>query len=390
MALAVAATTLISLDDPAAQAQEVVGAKAANLAVARAAGLPVLPGRVVPITVGDPALQYGAAIRAADGPGAARLGVDRFPLEPSFEAELARAAELGGLLIARSSTCLDADERWSGAFASIAEVRPDELPTAIRGCWSSLFSADALGRMRAAGVEPKDVRIAVLVQAMLVPDVGGWARREHDDVKVEAVRGWPGPLLGGSARGSRGIVDADGSWSGDLADAGVTRALSQQLADAMVTATRLGFVRIEWAGVGQNLFVLQVDRASVSGFPAGAAPLDLPPGAIRLHGVGASPGRALGRPLPLNLADLDHSADARGRILVLDQPLSQFAPLLWSAAALVCLDGSPAAHLFTVARSLHIPAVVAIDATNSMANALRRTATLVAADGDTGEIVMLA
>ena len=390
MALAVAATTLISLDDPAARAQEIVGAKAANLAVARAAGLPVLPGLVVPITVGDRALQLGVAVRAADGPGAARLAIDRFPLEGTFEAELARAAELGGLLIARSSTRLDADDRWSGAFASIADVRPDELPTAIRGCWSSLFSADALGRMKAAGVEPGDTRIAVLVQAMLVPDVGGSAEFEPNGVKVEAVRGSPGPLLAGFVRGSHGIVDADGSLSGDLAGAGMTRELSQQLADAMVTATRLGFRRIEWAGVGPNLFVLQVDRASFSEFAVRAPAPNLPAGAIRLQGSGASPGRAVGRRLLLNLADLEHAADARGRILVLDQPLPQFAPLLWSAAALVCLDGSPSAHLLTVARSLHTPAVVAIDATNSMASVLRHTATWLAADGDTGEIVILA
>ena len=49
------------------------------------------------------------------------------------------------------------------------------------------------------------------------------------------------------------------------------------------------------------------------------------------------------------------------RVIVAPEPIPHLAPLLWSAAGLVTFDGSPAAHLFEVARSLGVPAVAAVD-----------------------------
>src|SRR5689334_15280157 len=68
---------LISLDDDAALDPSLVGVKAANLARARRAGLPVLPGVVVPIEAAGAVIDHGLAVLAAEGPGKARLAVDR-------------------------------------------------------------------------------------------------------------------------------------------------------------------------------------------------------------------------------------------------------------------------------------------------------------------------
>lgn len=79
-------------------------------------------------------------------------------------------------------------------------------------------------------------------------------------------------------------------------------------------------------------------------------------GATR-QGEGSSPGQVAGLARFSSTGPEDVSA---GEILVVSLPLSTFSPLLWVAGGLVSLGGSPAAHLFEVARSLRVPAVVSI------------------------------
>jgi phosphohistidine swiveling domain-containing protein len=45
-------------------------------------------------------------------------------------------------------------------------------------------------------------------------------------------------------------------------------------------------------------------------------------------------------------------------IIVTQYPLPNFSPLLWDAAGIIALGGAPTAHLFEVARSLTVPAVI--------------------------------
>jgi phosphohistidine swiveling domain-containing protein len=54
-------------------------------------------------------------------------------------------------------------------------------------------------------------------------------------------------------------------------------------------------------------------------------------------------------------------------VIVAAYPLPQYAPLLMGAAGLVCRNGSEAAHLITVARSLGVPAVIGADLTTAAA-----------------------
>ncbi|MGH2680559.1 MAG: PEP-utilizing enzyme, partial [Actinomycetota bacterium] len=86
----------------------------------------------------------------------------------------------------------------------------------------------------------------------------------------------------------------------------------------------------------------------------------------RIHGL-----RAIGRPGPRE-------------VLVTPRPLPHLAPLLWHSAGLVTAGGTSGAHLFEVARSLGVPAVVGIDL-----DALGAADSLVAVDGDTGVVSVL-
>jgi phosphohistidine swiveling domain-containing protein len=195
-----------------------VGAKAARLARAGAAGLAVLPGWVVPVAEGRPALGAGAAAVRQGRPAAARRAVLGHRLDERLAAELRETvAGLGGRVIVRSSSPLEADPRWSGAFSSVAEVGPDDVSAAIRSCWASAFAVDPLNRLEACCLPPEALELGVLLQPEILPVAGGVARVTGagdvgaGEVTIEGVLGHPGPLLSGWAEGASACVQLPAS-----------------------------------------------------------------------------------------------------------------------------------------------------------------------------------
>jgi len=77
------------------------------------------------------------------------------------------------------------------------------------------------------------------------------------------------------------------------------------------------------------------------------------------HGTSAGPGIGAGR--MCYITDQASMTAFRPRdVVVAARPLPSLAQLLWDAAAVVTMGGSPAAHLFESARALAIPAVCAV------------------------------
>jgi phosphoenolpyruvate synthase/pyruvate phosphate dikinase len=210
------------------------GAKAARLSAALQAGLPVLPGWTVPSVESRPAVRAAAALWRGGQPARSRRAVLSHPLHPELARELRAAADgLGGRVIVRSSSRLEGDPLWSGAFSSVADVRPDEMVTAIRSCWASAFAVDPLARLESCGLPVEALELGVLIQPEIRPTAGGVARvitaplstpaRGSDPttragsstragsptrvlVEVEGVEGHPGPLLTGWADGASAVV----------------------------------------------------------------------------------------------------------------------------------------------------------------------------------------
>ena len=202
----------MAADGPAGSAG-LVGGKAARLAWAAAAGLAVLPGWVVPVAEGRPALGAGVATVRQGRAAAARRAVLGHRLDERLAAELREAvAGLGGRVIVRSSSPLEGDPRWSGAFSSVTEVGPDDVVAAVRSCWSSAFAVDPLGRLEAYGLPPEALALGVLLQPEIRPVAGGVARVTGTgdggvgEVTIEGVLGHPGPLLSGWAEGASTCV----------------------------------------------------------------------------------------------------------------------------------------------------------------------------------------
>lgn len=248
---------LLDLDDPAV-AVEAVGAKALRLARARRAGLPALPGFVVPAQMAETALRTGAEALARGGSGAARLAVSDVALDPALVRDLRAAAQrLGSALVVRSSSPHEADAAWAGAFTSYLGVGPDDLDVAVRGCWASVFSPTALDRRDALELPVEQLGMAVLVQPEVVAEAGGTARCEADgSVTVTSVRGSPAPLLAGWAPGAVCHVAADGAVDG--ADPSLPPSLPGAVADlARDVRDALGHGLVEWAARDGGVVLLQ-------------------------------------------------------------------------------------------------------------------------------------
>ena len=312
---------VVRLDDPEALDVSLVGAKAASLARARRAGLAALDGFVVTLAASAEPLQQAATELARRGSGAARMTVLRSDLDEPLIAEIAEAAAgLAEPLIARSSSALEGEGTWAGAFASLPELHRDEVPKALRSVWSGMFTLEALERFEAAGIEPGSAGMGVLVQTELAPDCGGAAIvDELGAVTISAVKGSPRDLLAGWIPGVRATVAPDGTISGQEALELIgASTLTDVAALAREAAGELDCNLTEWAVTGGAPVLLQVQRTPTR--PAAADGLVLP--------------AALGHPDARRLARL---------VIRYPGALGEELVLGWAAAIGGCPEGAPVA-----------------------------------------------
>ncbi|MDO0932309.1 PEP/pyruvate-binding domain-containing protein [Streptomyces sp. DG2A-72] len=166
---------VIALEQPTAALPRLTGSKAANLARAARAGLPVLPGFVIPS-------------RAGDDPAALR--------------EAWQDLSYGGTrpLVVRSSSPQEDTEESSqaGQFDSVLDVRGwRDFRTAVQTVLDSAHRPDG-----------STAPMAVLVQPMLTARVGGVVfgadpvEGRADRMLVSAVRGGPDSLVSGAQTGT--------------------------------------------------------------------------------------------------------------------------------------------------------------------------------------------
>ena len=275
----------VPLDAPTARDPAIVGVKAAGLAAAANAGLPVLPGWILPLEASAAAIAAGARALETAGRASAYLAAMDAAVPSPLPSRAASDGERASFVV-RSSTGLDDDGRWSGAFASYLGVEPGDLPAAVRGCWASAFSGDALGRCAEAGVDVDTLRIAALVQPFLRLDAGGTARvREDGAIDVSVAPGGPSGVVAGR-RGGRDVkVGADGRIVGEIessvpaATVSAAAGVSRRAADSVAATT------IEWGAVGDEVYLLQIGPAG----PA-EAPSEDPAPHIRAHHAPVPPG----------------------------------------------------------------------------------------------------
>jgi rifampicin phosphotransferase len=248
---------VIDLADAAATDVALTGGKAAALARAAAAGLRTMGGVVLTTAFCD-AVDAGAAVA---GHPAVREAFDR-----------ARGGERD--LVARSSSVVEdtAESSMAGQFASVIGIHGlDAFTAAVQQVLDARAGAGAEG-------DP----IAVLVQPLLDPDVGGVmfgvdpVSGRSDRRVVSAVRGAPEPLVSGEVEGSRYLLDPAGNALDFAANDGprLSRPRLRALAGLSSSVARNfgGPQDVEWAiGRDETLWLLQSRPVTteVRGVPRG-------------------------------------------------------------------------------------------------------------------------
>lgn len=271
---------ILDLDDPGCSNPSIAGAKAAGLARARQVGLPVLPGVVLTTGASRTAMARGSLALQTRGSGGARTVIACRPLDRRLHDGLASAvAVLGEPLIVRSSSPMEGDGAWSGAFTSYQAIGVADLDVAVRGCWASAFGPAALARMEAAGLGAGAAEMAVLVQPSVEPAFGGVARLAGGVVIIHAVRGSPAPIVQGHEAGVTIRVASDGlaDGAGGVGLLGATAA--RDVANVLLEAhAKLGATACEWAILANGSVLLL--QTSTAAQPPERAPL-LVPDALR-------------------------------------------------------------------------------------------------------------
>jgi hypothetical protein len=252
----------ITLDDPAADDPTLVGAKAAGLATARRAGLPVLPGVVVPVAESRPVVDAATRALASGQTSRARLATMQVQPDDALLAAVGEAVEaFPAPLIVRSSSPLEADGTWSGAFSSFHGIAHDELATAIRGCWGSAFAVNVLDRAEHSATPPDRLALAVLIQPELAPELGGTARLLGDGtVQITATTGPLRPLMSGEVEGLTAKVAPDGAVDAP-ALAGHETLVTEVAELARRVNALLDHHLIEWAAADGSVTLLQSIRS---------------------------------------------------------------------------------------------------------------------------------
>ncbi|MCU0263574.1 MAG: PEP-utilizing enzyme [Candidatus Nanopelagicales bacterium] len=189
---------MLPLSDPRSSGAGLTGAKAANLALARAAGLPVLPGFVLTTASFDPA----------------RPGWPDAPFPEGLAAELRTAFDdIGGdrraLVVRSSSTVEDVGaSSMAGQFQSCLDVVGwDAFEAAVRA---------VLGSSRRPVGTGEPAPMAVLVQRQVAARVGGVlfgldpVTGDRTHILVEAVPGGPESLVSGTVTAQRYLLGRRG------------------------------------------------------------------------------------------------------------------------------------------------------------------------------------
>jgi rifampicin phosphotransferase len=221
----------IPLSSPQACEPDLVGPKAATLAVLGRAGLPVPEG--VCLTAGayrmqmtalgfedaTAALQSAAAIDARRLSIAVRLGL----YEGALAAPIAHGLrELWGehrarwgLVVVRSSALIEdrPNANFAGQFQSFLGIGEEaEFITAVRACWAALWSSHAGRALARHGLDPGKTAMAVLIQPLIPARAagGGLSRTADNQMVLNATWGLGSAIAQGDVVPDRIVLTRQG------------------------------------------------------------------------------------------------------------------------------------------------------------------------------------
>lgn len=400
---------IVPLSDAEAAGLERVGPKASTLARLSRAGLPVPDGFC--LTADSYRMQLEAAgaapaaarIASVAGPDArrlaltVRLGLLRVPLDPSLDATVTTAwrglvAATSSLVAVRSSAlCEDtADASFAGQFDTFLGITSrEDLVTAIRASWASLWSSRALRYMRAQEVDPAGTAMAVVIQRLVEAQAAGGALSQtpEGELLITGTWGLGAAIAQGEVVPDRFVLRRDGAFervepgrkdrrlaaspSGTSIHA-VPPALAEAPCLTTSEAVALGRmvlraeavldspVEVEWAKDREGFYLLQGRPLRVEQRHPDSELWRGHPG-LRGHPAGVGWGSGPAR-IVIHEHDLEHVSF--GDVLVTRVAGPALTAVLPCVAGVVAELGGSTSHLAALARERGIPAVLgALEAT---------------------------
>jgi pyruvate,water dikinase len=405
------------------------GPKAANLAALGRAGLRIPDGvcldaaayrhQVTSIGLDETA----RGVFGADDPHQARrhavnmkLGLLEQPihptvLEPLLEAWRGLVDRTGALTVVRSSALVE--DRFGSSFAGQFESylgleEEAEFVTAVRSCWTALWSTRALRYMASHDLDPADTAMAVLVQPLVNARAagGGLSQTADGGMLINATLGLGASIAQGEVTPDRFELDRDGSVlhvapgrkdhalscghrrAPSTEAVSAARAIEPCLTSAQVSQLArllrraedvLGLpVEIEWAIDEEGFSMLQARPLHLQ---TPHVPDDIWLQHPRLNGHPAGVGWGAGRAVVIN-CECEIGRIAPGDVLVTRVAGPALGHILSQVSGVVTERGGSTSHFASLARERGIPMVLGVaDATRRIPDGAQ-----VAVDGVAGMV----
>jgi pyruvate,water dikinase len=189
--------------------------------------------------------------------------------------ELAGSGFAARLAVRSSAVAEDGSATsYAGLHETELDVAPDAVDGAVRRCWASLWSPEAIAYRERRGISPAGAAMAVVVQALVPADASAVVFTRHpvtgrdDQLVITSTRGLGDAMVAGTItpdttvvhKATRTVLEVD---LGDGSDAGTGPALAAKVLDELVAMSveveaRFGQpVDIEAAHAGGAWYLLQ-------------------------------------------------------------------------------------------------------------------------------------
>lgn len=402
---------IFPLAAPEASDAQRVGPKAANLAALAQAGLPTPGGFCLDADAYRRQVRHSGLEAAArgtfsteDGSLARRyalqmkLGLMERPiapevLEPLLEAWRSLRLRCNSPCVVRSSALVEDrfGSSFAGQFESFLGLEDEtEFLTAVRACWTALWSTRALRYMATHDLDPADTAMALLIQPLVQARCAGGAlsRTAEGDMLINATWGLGSAIAQGEVTPDRYVLSREGALKEVQAGikqrhaASCTHAARARIGTRPAAPTpcldegqivEIGSlvretetlmnmpVEIEWAHDEAGFKLLQARPLHLQDAPPPDERWRRYP---RLNGQPAGVGWATGRACVVN-CECELSRVAPGDVLVTRMAGPALGQILPRVAGVVAELGGSTSHLASLARERGIPMVLGVhDATH--------------------------